>query len=369
MTDLETRISGISFPNPIWTAAGPGGASAEKLLEAAAGGAGGLVAKTISVTPARVPIPNIASPFPGSLLNAELWSEIPYRQFIEKDLAAAKTAGIPLIASVGYTPKDLRILGKALQKSGVADAVEFSVHYIGKDIKNLQRTARALRNSVDMPILMKFSPAVGDLPAVIRGVEELVDGFVAINSLGPALDFNIHTLQPHLGSSDGRGWLSGRAILPIGLHFVETIASLSKKPVIGVGGIRTVTDILKYLMAGASAVQVCSLAVLSGQSVYGKLAGELAHWMEKNGYPSIEELRGAFGRREKTPAYFFQEGPQLYPAIQYSECKFCDFCVRACMYGAISFHEKKYFLQKEKCVSCGLCTTVCPYDALHMVNE
>ena len=83
MADLKTTIFGIEFPNPVWTAAGPGGADSAMLLRAARGGAGALVAKTISVEGARVPTPNISSPFSGSLLNAELWSEHDYRHFID----------------------------------------------------------------------------------------------------------------------------------------------------------------------------------------------------------------------------------------------------------------------------------------------
>src|SRR5210317_866349 len=110
MTKLSIEICGIEFPNPIWTAAGPTGANAEMMLLAADGGAGGLVAKTISVVPAKVPIPNIASPFSGSLLNAEKWSELDYRQMIEIEFPRARKAGIPIVASIGYSPDDLTIL-------------------------------------------------------------------------------------------------------------------------------------------------------------------------------------------------------------------------------------------------------------------
>ena len=63
MADLRTEVCGVEFPNPVWTAAGPGGADGPMLLRAARGGAGALVAKTISVRPAEVPTPNIISPF------------------------------------------------------------------------------------------------------------------------------------------------------------------------------------------------------------------------------------------------------------------------------------------------------------------
>ena len=368
MTDLRVNICGIDFPNPIWTAAGPTGANAQMLLLAAQGGAGGLVAKTISVNPARVPIPNIASPFPGSLLNAEKWSEIDYRKMIDTEFPAAQKAGIPIIASVGYTPDELTILAKALDKSAVVDAVEFSIHYIKKDAANLEKTAWAIKENTSLPVLAKLSPGVADLSEAIGVLDPIVDGYVAINSIGPALDFDIETLEPVLGSEDARGWLSGKAILPIGLHFVESISALTKKQVIGVGGIRTVTDVIKYLMAGASAVQISSSAILQGEGIYGKLADELDQWMGAHGYKSLPELTGAFRRRKKGKSYYLGEGPQLYPAINHDYCTYCDLCAKACMYNAIRFADKQFVFNRENCVSCGLCTTVCPHRALKMVD-
>jgi len=366
MAIIRTKICGIEFPNPIWTAAGPTSTNAKMLRQAAAGGAGGLVTKTISVQPARIPIPNISSPFSGSLLNAELWSEIDYKDFIEKEMPQIELLGLPVIVSLGYSPHDLEILGKELNRSGLADAVEFSIHYVGKDIDNLQRTASALKDQVNVPVFAKLSPSIGDLKAVVEALDVTVDGYVAINSVGPALDFNIETLQPFLGSEDGRGWLSGRTILPIGLHFVATIYLLTEKPVIGVGGVSSVQDVIKYLMAGASAVQICSLAILKGQQVYGSLARQLLEWMDEHGYDDIDLLKGVFHRQKARKLYFLNEGDQLYPAVQIEKCNFCDRCVRSCIHQAIRFENHDFLLDKSRCVSCGLCVSLCPKAALKL---
>jgi len=366
MANIKTKIFEIEFPNPIWTAAGPTAADAAMLKRAADGGAGGLVTKTISVKPAKVPIPNITSPFAGSLLNAELWSEMEYQKFIDDELPKIKALGKPVIVSLGYSPEDFSILGRAVETSGCADAIEFSIHYVGKDVDNLIRTANALKNSTSLPIIAKFSPSIADLEAAVKALDKIVDGFAAINSVGPALDFDIETLQPYLGSADGRGWLSGRAILPIGLHFVAAISQLTDKPVIGVGGIRTVEDVVKYIMAGASAVQVCSLAVLKGQEVYGKLEEKLASWMEKHGYPDIESLRSIYHSQKKEKFYILGEGVQLHPQWISEKCTLCLICEKSCVHRAISFPNDIFQLEKEKCVSCGLCASLCPTDALKM---
>jgi dihydroorotate dehydrogenase subfamily 1 len=366
MADLKITICGIEFPNPVWTAAGPGGADAQMLVRAARGGAGGLVAKTISLEGAQVPSPNIISPFSGSLLNAELWSEHGYRHFIDQELPEVRKTGIPLIASVGYDAEQLALLGKELDRADVADAVEFSIHYVGKEPENVKRLASALKDNLDVPVLAKLSPGVTDLEAVVRVLEDTVDGFVAINSVGPALDFDIETRQSLLGSEDGRGWLSGGAILPVALHYVEAIASLTDKPVIGVGGVRRVEDVVKHLMAGASAVQVCSLAVLKGQEVYGKLAADLSKWLDSHGFSTVGEIIGLYQKEKRKPV---QAKARLFPHIHEDLCNLCLLCERSCIHQAIHFEDEEYHLEKARCVSCGLCCSLCPKAALGLMSE
>jgi len=338
------------------------------LKRAADGGAGALVTKTISLKPAQVPIPNIASPFSGGLLNAELWSEMNYEKFISEELPQIRQLGKPVIVSLGYSPDELAILGKVVEESGCADAIEFSLHYAGKEVDNLQRTAESLKSNTGLPVFAKFSPAIYDLKAAVIALDKIVDGFVAINSLGPALDFNIETLMPMLGSNDGRGWLSGRAIFPIGLYFVATISQLTDKPIIGVGGISKVEEVVKYIMAGASAVQVCSLAILKGQDIYGTLADKLVQWMAKHDYPDIESMTGIFHRREKSFSHFYGEGTQLYPHWIREKCDLCLVCEKSCVHRAIKFSDNIFELDRSKCHSCGLCISICSRNALWLAD-
>ena len=372
MAELGVSVCGIAFPNPVWTAAGPGGMDGELLAAAARGGAGGLVTKTLSVSPAQPPVPNIGSPFPGSLLNAELWSEIAYRDFLDNELPKARATRLPVVVSLGYSPEELALLGREVDRTGLAAAVEFSIHYSGKDPLTLAAQARALKHATSLPVLAKLSPAVPDLAAAVKILEPIVDGFVAINSLGPALDFDVETRRPLVGSRDGRGWLSGRAILPVGLHYVEAIAGMTAKPVIGAGGVRSITDVVKYLMAGAAAVQVCTLAILQGQEVYGKLAEGLSVWLDEHGFRSVEDIRGLY-RRERQASGAAGEvhlrhpgSPQTdpHPAIDAERCDLCLACQRACIRRAIRFEDKIFQLDQTRCVSCGLCCTVCPRAAL-----
>ena len=296
MTDMTVKVNGISFPNPVLTAAGPNVGTCAKLMEAVRGGAGGIVSKTVSPIPAIDPRPTIRKGPCGGLINCETWAEIPVEDYFE-GYRQVKESGLPLILSIGYSPEDMRYLGALLEREIHPDAFEFSTHYTGKSPEPLLAVARALREIVSVPIWMKISPNTPDIEELAVKASEFVDAFVAINSLGPVLDFDPENPIPPLGSSYGQGWLSGPPILPFALRAVYQIASAQPKPVIGVGGISSGRDALKFFQAGASLVQICTAAITKGAEIYGKVAGEIDGWLEERKISSPNSLRGEYARQ------------------------------------------------------------------------
>lgn len=296
MVRMDQMINGVSFRNPVLTAAGPNTGTLGRMLEASQGGAGGIVTKTISVKPAKDPRPTISrSPLQG-LYNCETWSERPYEDFLPEYLEIKKT-GLPLIVSIGYSPRDVTTLGRILRNDIKPDIIEFSTHYVGKSMEPLLEVARRLKKEVECPVWMKISPDTADVETLAKAAEEYVDAFVAINSFGPVLDFDIERVSPFLGSTYGQGWMSGPPIMPLALRIVYQISRAQSKPVIGVGGIRTGNDAIKFIMAGASLVQICTAALREGPSIYGKVAREMEDWMASHGYEDIRSLRGAYRDR------------------------------------------------------------------------
>jgi len=361
MADISIELLGLKFRNPILTAAGPTSRDGMTLLNAAAGGVGGLVAKTVSIKPADVPRPNMAALKEGrvgsrtGILNAELWSEIPLETWLEREYPIALSSGLPLIASVGYTPEDVSVLAPKLEKAGVK-AIEFSTHYVGGHVE----IAKALREAVNIPIIAKLSPKV-DVAEVARALEPHVDAIAAINTFGPCLRIDIESGRPMLGSSDGYGWMSGSALKPIAIRCVADIAQAVKLPIIGVGGVMTGGDVIEFLMAGASAVQVCTAAVLDGHTVYGKIAGQVEEWLDSHEYTSIREIQG-----KALP--HLRQGVSLDPppTVDLDKCTRCGLCEKSCVYGAITVKksENLFAIDANECEACGMCISVCPYYAL-----
>ena len=188
-------------------------------------------------------------------------------------------------------------MGPWIEREIAPDAIEFSTHYVGRSVDPLVEVARALRDSVSVPIWMKISPNFPDIETLARSVSPIVDSFVAINSYGPVIDFDVETGAPVLGFGLRPG-------LDVGT------AHSAHRPAGGVPAYydsgqagdrrrrnRKGVDAIKFFMVGASAVQMCSAAIKSGHQVYGKVAGEMDAWLEKHGYASVAEIKGLYKTR------------------------------------------------------------------------
>jgi dihydroorotate dehydrogenase subfamily 1 len=362
MADLKTVVSGIAFPNPVLPAAGPNVLDGRLMGEAARGGAGGLVSKTVSTAPASDARPTIRRYGARGLMNAETWSETPVESFLA-ELHLAKKTGLPLIVSIGYRPDEVSRLGKLIEKEIQPAAFEFSTHYTGRSTQPLVEVAAALRRSVDLPIWMKLSPNFPDLEELALAVEPYVDAFVAVNSYGPVLDIDTETLQPLLGSSFGQGWLSGPPLLPIAVGIVYRLRERVTKPIVGVGGISRGTDAVKFLMAGASLVQVCSAAIREGNGIYGRIAGDLSRWLDDHGHGKVGEIVGLY--REKLAARRTFAGKPIM-TVEKDLCTGCGACIGRCVQGALSLsgEPEKAAVKAEWCIGCGFCRDFCPESAM-----
>lgn len=359
MANLSVEIAGIRFHNPILPAAGPPVRDGRAILRCAAGGAGGLVSKTISRHAAQPPTPNIAE-IPHGMVNTELWSELPPERWIDTEYAIAREAGLPLIVSLGYSADDIGWLAPRIRP--FADAVELSTHYIGEDAGPMIAAIGAAKAALDVPVFVKLSPLGREMVQAAEQAEAAgADGIVAINSFGPVLAIDPDSRLPYLGGSDGYGWLSGPALKPLAVRCVRDIARAVHVPVIGVGGVSHGIDAVEMLMAGASAVGVCTAAMLHGPGVFGKIAEELDAWLDDHGYATAAELRGA-GSGAMPAAWSAGK-----PVVSEGPCNGCDLCVMACPYDAISVIDKLAVIDLDACARCGLCVTRCRRGAIEWV--
>jgi ferredoxin len=249
-----------------------------------------------------------------------------------------------------------------------ADAVELSTQYLADDVQLMAEAIAAAKLVFDKPVWVKLTALGRDVVAWAQAAKEAgADAVVAIGGFGPCLGMDAEHAQVRFAGTGGYAWLSGAAIKNIALRGVWDIARKVDLPVIGCGGIARGADAAEFLMAGASAVQVCTAALLQGPQVFAKITRDLSDWMDGHGHTSASELQGHSVQRMAGRTVRTVHVP---PRLDVDLCIGCEICPTSCVYGALEMVGKrktpgyKVRVIEERCWGCGICATRCPTRAL-----
>ena len=274
---------------------------------------------------------------------------------------------IPIIGSIVAARDDYdewQRVAKIVQDAG-ADALELNMHCIPYFIGTNPEIVRAVKAVARVPVIAKLMVPWEDAGATARKLEAA--GADALTGLGTfalrAMDIDVEEqkifLQPmHYG-------LGGPWLRPVGLAYVSNMAMNVKIPLSGVSGVVDWKDVVKYIMVGATTVQVCGAIFAEGYKVLGKIVSGLEDYMDKRGYQSIDDFKGmllpSIRPRTKTP---FE--PPIKAAVDSSRCTGCEDCADVCFWHALSMKDGVMEVDREKCDGCGLCASLCRGGALTM---
>ncbi len=357
---MEIQFFGRRLQSPLIVGSGPLSYGADGIIALHRSGAGAVVTKTIRNEPAVNPEPHIAPLSRQSMINSEQWSDFGGERWAEEELPRALEAGARIIVSIGHTPEEAEKLIPVMERAG-APMFEL-VSYNGETMVPM---VRAAKERTDKPVLVKISPNwENPVKTALDALENGADGITAMDSLGPVLSVDIRTARASVAGENGMGWLTGAAIKPLALRYVAEIAMRTEKPVIGLGGVMGAEDALEMVMAGASAVGVCTLPMLKGPEILGKLDRELDRLLHELGYSSLEAAKGA-----ALPNLVSASGAQPKRLVYSGPCRMCGLCVKRCPYNALSQNGGTIAVEPMLCRRCGLCAASCPENKLELVRD
>ena len=265
MVDLSVSLGRLTLANPVLVASGTFGYAREMAPLVDFSKLGGIIPKTVTAAPRAGNEPPRTVETPCGMLNAIgldndglehfLTHHLPYLRTLPTAVIgniAGKTEDefVAMAARVGQAGAGLAGLELNLSCPNVSGGLDFAT-----SPEITRRIVRRCRDACPgLPLIAKLTPNVTDIQAIARAAADGgADAVSAVNTfVGMAIDWRRR--KPILGNVTGG--LSGPAIKPLALRCVWRVAQLKAVPVIGVGGIATPDDVMEFLVAGASAVQV-----------------------------------------------------------------------------------------------------------------
>ncbi|MEI4771770.1 dihydroorotate dehydrogenase [Psychrobacillus sp. FJAT-51614] len=299
MNRLAVELPGLSLKNPIMPASGCFGFGKEyaQLYDLSKLGAI-MIKATTPETRLGNPTPRVAET-PAGMLNAIGLQNPGLTKVMENELPWLEQYDVPIIANVaGYITEDYVAVAEAISKAPNVHALELNISCpnvkqggitFGTDPKVAEELTRAVKAVSSVPVYVKLSPNVTNVNDIGKAVEAGgADGITMINTL---LGMRLDTKTGRPVIANVTGGLSGPAIKPVALRMVYDVAKQVSIPIIGMGGIATIDDVIDFLSAGASAVAV-GTANFVDPFVCPTLIDELPNKLDELGFNTVSELVG-----------------------------------------------------------------------------
>lgn len=261
--DLSVSLGRLTLKNPIMVASGTFGYAREMESIVDVPRLGAVLPKTITAEPRMGNAPWRTVETSAGLLNAIGLDNDGVETFLTHHLPYLASLGTSVVVSVaGRTQDDFVQLAQRVGEQAGVSAIELNLSCpnvsggidFGTNAESCRKVVDATRQNCSVPVLAKLTPNVTRIADIAKGAADGgADAVCLINTvLGMAIDWKRR--KPMLGN--GMGGLSGPAIKPIALRCVHQVASAVDVPIIGIGGIATIDDVMQFIVAGASAVQI-----------------------------------------------------------------------------------------------------------------
>jgi dihydroorotate dehydrogenase (NAD+) catalytic subunit len=301
--DLRVEVGGVPMANPIMLASGTVGYGEEVGEMVDLSRLGGIVVKGLSRQPWVGNPPQRIAETPGGMLNSIGLQNIGVEAFVRDKLPALSGHSLAVVANIwGRTIEDYVEVASYLDEVEGVDGLELNVSCpnikeggisFGTSESQIHKVTAAVRSATTKPLWVKLAPGVTDIGAIARAAEEGgADALSVINTVrGMMVD--VQKRAPVLSSTFGG--FSGPALFPIALYCLYEVDLATSLPLIGIGGISSLDQILQFLIVGASAVQI-GTANFYDPTISERMVRELEAWVSQEGLAALADLVGTLQR-------------------------------------------------------------------------
>ena len=298
--DLSLSLGDVSFKNPVFVASGTFGYGTETNDLVNVSQLGAIVTKSITKHPREGNPPPRIVETPSGMINSIGLANIGVDKYIEDMIPIYENMGTQVITNIaGFSIDEYLYVLEKLESSG-GNVCGYEINISCPNVDNgrmvfavdpnaTKELTKTLRSATKKLLILKLSPNVSDIGEIaIAGVEGGADVLSAINTLfGMSID--PATRRPNVNTNIGG--LSGPSIRPVGIASVFKISEAVDVPIIGIGGITSAKDVIEYLLAGASAVQV-GTANYRDAAIAQKIINDLSSYCELNDVATLRDLIG-----------------------------------------------------------------------------
>jgi dihydroorotate dehydrogenase (NAD+) catalytic subunit len=306
--NLSVRIGSLTLKNPLIAASGCFGYGTEYSDVIDIATLGGVAVKGLFLAEREGHPPPRIVETPAGMLNAIGLQGIGVHRFVAEKMPELRARGALVIVNIcGTTLQEYVELARILSDVEGVHALELNISCpnikeggitFGCSVHGTADVVSAVRKVTTLPVIPKLTPNVTDITSIAKAAEEAGADAVSLVNTFLAMAIDVETRRPRL--SNIVGGLSGPAIRPIAVRMVYECRQTIRIPIIGMGGIATAADVLEFMIAGATAVQV-GTANFVDPLIWPKLLSGIEGYMKRQGLATLSDLTGSIdtSAREK----------------------------------------------------------------------
>jgi len=295
----------LRLRNPIMTASGTFSNGIEMSRHYDVDALGAIVSKGTTLRPRRGNDTPRTVETPAGMINSIGFQNIGIGALVREVAPIWARWSVPAIVNImGETLQEYGTLAQRLEGVEGVAGIEVNISCpnvaaggleFGQDPRQAAAVVREVAAHSSLPMLVKLTPSVSDIRPIAVAVAEAGAQALTVSNTIPAIAIDVKKRRPVLANVFGG--LSGPAVKPVTLRNVYLAAGVVDIPIIASGGAMSGTDVVEFVMAGATAVQIGTASFLDPAAPW-RILDEFTRWCEAEGVASVEEIRGVARRRD-----------------------------------------------------------------------